>query len=89
MTVKTCVTCIYKKGSKCTKQELKPKIDLVTGQLRPQAFRYFSCETQRRFSFASCGAEGKWWKPIKSAQEKHHGPNIFQRAIISLLGVFR
>lgn len=86
--VKTCITCIYKSGDYCTKQPIQPQVDPVTGQPRNLG-KYFSCSTQRRFTFNSCGAAGVWWKPIKPKQEKPREPNIFQRATRRLLYMLR
>lgn len=86
--VKTCVTCIYKKGDSCTKQAIEPKIDLVTGRSIGRT-TFFRCATQRSYTFNSCGEDGKWWSPIPNEKEKPRGPSIFHRTVIRVLSVFR
>lgn len=101
MTVKTCITCVYKRGSLCTKQWAQPpgeKVDLVTGVVTRNEGMHFSCETQRRYVFNSCGAKGLWWTPItpiKPAKERANDAqkpkqqNIMVRAFFRLLRVFK
>lgn len=98
MTTRTCVTCIYKSGARCTKQWAQApgdSVNPVTGAVTRIHGSHFSCETQRKYTFASCGAEGKWWEPItpqaiiKKRRDEDNGPNIFHRAITSVLSVFR
>lgn len=88
MTVKICADCIYKSGAYCTKQWIEPKIDLVTGRVIERA-SHFHCETQRMFSFDSCGREGKWFKAKKESSNEPKQPNTIQRAVQRLLRMLR
>lgn len=84
MTVKICADCVYKDGMSCTKQRIEPKIDLVTGRVIERG-NYYRCETQRSFTFNSCGRDGKWFKAKKGVSNGQRTPSIIER----LLRMFR
>lgn len=92
--VKTCVTCAFKSGDKCTRQWMdKPEdqVDRVTGHVTRQSGQFYSCDTQRRYTINSCGPRGVWWtnkEAYKPKKESKNGNNIFKRIALSVLGLF-
>lgn len=78
-TIKTCVTCKWKKGDYCTKQpaqEAGEIVNLVTGAVTKVPVGYFRCDIQRRNWANSCRPDGLWWesKLEKKNEPKQDGP---------------